>query len=344
MPKKRPSNKPIEQTPSSKTRARDSKGRWTPFIIASVVIALILIIVGVSYYTSEDAQHLRLTVISVDDTAIKMDYFLKRVQQAGGDSMGLLTSLTNELLIKLGAPRYGIQVSTEEINQELRRIASGESGNITENEFKEWYRQQLNETGFSDSEYKDIVRTSLLATYLQEYLAERVPTVAEQIHLHNIMLETYEDAANVKARWEAGEDFATLAREASLDADSKENGGDLGWLPRGVLDSVLEEAAFSLGTDNVSEPLPFNVNQGETDDSAQSEPIYYYILLMVSEKDPARELVGDALQAVQNQALTTWLSEETQYHTIHYNYDSEIYAWINWQISKETSTTNSSSE
>jgi len=255
--KKGTANRPAEKASDSKATDRDQKGRRTTYIIiASVVVAVILIIFGF-FYNQEYVAPFRRTIITVDSTSIDMGYFLKRTRLAGADPFVMLNTLTNELLIKQGAPRYVGEVTPEDIERELRRIARGGSETISESEFKEWYRQQLNETEFSESEYREIVHTSLLAARLHEYLAERVPTVAEQVHLHIILLETYEDAEKIRARWEAGEDFADLAREVSLDEESREKGGDLGWFPRGVLPPGLDYAAFNLSTDNVSEPLPY---------------------------------------------------------------------------------------
>jgi len=319
-----PGNNPDGKAPSSKAIAGDRKGRRTAFIVVSVVIVLILIIVGVSLYIN--AAPFRRIIITVDDTSINMDYFLMRTRLAGVDSMEMLSVLTNEQLIRIEAPRYVTEVTPEDIDQELRRIARGESETISEVEFKEWYRQVLNENDLSDSEYKEIVATSLLAARLQEYLGERMSTVAEQVHLHAILLETYEDAEQIRARWEAGEDFADLAREVSLDGVSGEEGDDLGWLPRGILVSGFDEVAFSLNIGDVSEPLAYISDY-------QSEEIFYY-LLMVSEKAAARELDEESLQILKAQALDVWLLAEIKFHEVEWDFNSEIYAWINWQLAK----------
>ena len=322
-----PGNNPAGRTPGSKAVDRDRKGRRTAFIVAAVVVVLILAIVFVSLYLI--AAPFRRTIIKVDDITINMDYFLMRTRLAGAESMVMLEQLTNEQLIKIEAPRYVAEVSPEDIDQELRRRARGESETISESEFKEWYRQLLNEIGLSDSEYKEIVATALLASRLGEYLAERVPTVAEQIHFYAILLKTYEDAEEIRARWEAGEDFADLAREVSLDEQSKEKGGDLGWLPRGILAPGLDQRAFNLIIGDVSEPLAYA--------SDPASPEIFYYLLMVSEKAEAREIDENPLQILKAKALDDWLSEEIKSpkHKIEWNFNSEIYAWINWQLTKE---------
>ncbi len=328
--KKKSISKPLEKAPSSKAIERERQRTRTGYIIASLVVAIILIIVGFSYYQNYTAPF-RRTVIKVDDTSIRMDYFLKRAKLASVEPMYLLNTLMGEQIIKLKAPQYGIEATGEDVNESLKMTASGGSGNITESELKEWYRQQLNESGLSDSEYKEITRTGVLASRLQEYLAARVPTTAEQVHLHVIILKTYEDAEKIRARLEAGEKFADLAREASLDEESKEKGGDAGWFPRGVLTPVME-TAFDLSTGNVSEPLPYASDPSSTEPEA-------YALLMVSERSDIRELDDDKLQVVKSQALTSWLGQERRFHEVSFHglkngFDTETNAWINWQLSK----------
>jgi len=329
--KKGMANRPAEKAPDSKATDRDQKGRRTTYIIiASVVVAVILIIFGF-FYNQEYVAPFRRTIITVDDTSIDMGYFLKRTRLAVVDPFVMLDTLTNELLIKQGAPRYVGEVTPEDIERELRRVARGGSETISESEFKEWYRQRLNETGFSESEYREIAHTSLLAASLHEYLAERVPTVAEQVHLHIILFETYEDAEKIRARWEAGEDFADLAREASVDELSREKGGDFGWLPRGVMESNFDYVAFSLSPGDVSEALPY------VSEPSSTQVLYY--LLMVSEKADARELDEDSLQRLRDRVLEDWLTIEMQFHEIGWHglnngFDSYTDAWIRLQLEK----------
>ncbi len=332
--KKGTDNQSVEKAPGARTIDKGWKWNWGRFIIASVVIALIAGIIGVFYYQNNVAPF-RRTIITVDDTTIDIGYFIKRTRIAGTDPMTMLTSLTNEQVIRLAAPQYVGEVSPEDIDQEFRRAARGESETISESEFKEWYRQQLNETGFSDSEYKEVVGLSLLAFRLHAYLAERMPTVAEQIHLHVITLETYEDAQKVRARWEAGEDFTSLARETSLDEESGENDGDLGWFPRGVLPPGLDYVSFSLSTDNVSEPIAYDVSEPSPDPSQPSQPQIIYNLLMVSEKADAREVDEDYLPVLRDKTFEDWLSNEMGLHEIRYKFNSEINAWLNWQLAKQ---------
>jgi hypothetical protein len=324
--KKRTGKKSAEKVPGSESVDSNRKGRWTRYIIVAIFLAIIGIIVGVNHYISN--APFRTVVIRVDDTSIRMDYFLKRLRLTTIDATELLGVLSREKLIEMVAPQYVGELTDEDFEQEIRRLASGGSGNITESEFNAWYRQQLNETGFTDAEFRDYATINILAMRMQEYLAERVPTVAEQIHVHVIVVQTYDEAMAVRTRWEEGEDFADLAREVSLDEQSKENGGDLGWLPEGVND-LIDWAAWDLNIGEVTQPV--------------SEAGNYFYLFMVSEREAVRTLDEDNLQALQNQALDKWLSYESPLHEISFHgltkgrgFDSETYNWINWQLSKES--------
>src|SRR5690606_1837387 len=56
-------------------------------------------------------------------------------------------------------------------------------------------------------------------------------------------------------RIESGEDFAAVAREGSEDPGSAAQGGDLGWVERGLMVPAFEEALFALDPGKVSDPV-----------------------------------------------------------------------------------------
>ncbi|MFC1930537.1 peptidylprolyl isomerase [Chloroflexota bacterium] len=54
---------------------------------------------------------------------------------------------------------------------------------------------------------------------------------------------------------EGGESFASLVEELSQDGFTKEEGGNLGWLPAEEINEVFREKAFSLKKGEISEPI-----------------------------------------------------------------------------------------
>lgn len=78
---------------------------------------------------------------------------------------------------------------------------------------------------------------------------------AQEFNASHILVETEEEALDVIARLEAGEDFAELARELSTDFGSGANGGDLGWFGPGMMVPAFEEAVMSLEEGEISAPV-----------------------------------------------------------------------------------------
>jgi peptidyl-prolyl cis-trans isomerase D len=52
-----------------------------------------------------------------------------------------------------------------------------------------------------------------------------------------------------------GADFAALAKANSQDPGSKDNGGDLGWVDRGVMVKPFEDALFAMKAGEISGPV-----------------------------------------------------------------------------------------
>ena len=81
----------------------------------------------------------------------------------------------------------------------------------------------------------------------------------EQIHASHILIRDKSDIGREKLdavieALDSGRDFEELAREFSEDTSS-EQGGDLGWLPRGQSVAKFEKVAFSLELDEISDPF-----------------------------------------------------------------------------------------
>ncbi len=62
-------------------------------------------------------------------------------------------------------------------------------------------------------------------------------------------------AQEAKTKLDGKADFATVASELSDDPGSKTNGGDLGWVRKGLMTPKFEESLFSLQKGQVSEPV-----------------------------------------------------------------------------------------
>lgn len=72
-----------------------------------------------------------------------------------------------------------------------------------------------------------------------------IPTVVER-KLRHILVRTEDEANAIISALEAGQSFADLAQEHSIDAVSKTKGGDLGFVAEGEIMPEVEEAAAEL--------------------------------------------------------------------------------------------------
>lgn len=76
-----------------------------------------------------------------------------------------------------------------------------------------------------------------------------------QLFLSMDSVSAEEDIHQLRRRIDQGEDFALLAREYSQDRLSAQQGGSLGLIERGDLDTILETVIFSLPQGLVSQPV-----------------------------------------------------------------------------------------
>ena len=109
---------------------------------------------------------------------------------------------------------------------------------------------------------KNIVKSALALSLLGIFAAPAFnlqPVQAEQtefrtVRASHILVDTEEEALELKKRIENGESFESLAQEYSK-CMSREKGGNLGFFKRGQMVKPFEDAAFSLPIGVVSDPV-----------------------------------------------------------------------------------------
>lgn len=76
----------------------------------------------------------------------------------------------------------------------------------------------------------------------------------DEFNAAHILVETKEDALEIKAELDAGADFTILAKERSI-GPSGPNGGDLGWFTKGRMVPEFEQAVLDLHAGEISDPV-----------------------------------------------------------------------------------------
>ena len=124
---------------------------------------------------------------------------------------------------------------------------------------------------------------------------------AEMVNARHILVADEETAKDIIAKLNAGEDWAALASENSLDTANKDNSGALGWFSRGQMVAEFEEAAFALEPGEIT-----------------AEPVQtsYGFHIIASDGKEIRPLNGSALEAAQNAAYDEWVASVRAAHDI----------------------------
>lgn len=200
-----------------------------------------------------------------------------------------LQAIVDDTLVMQEAALKNLKLTDEELKAEMDRIILDQYGS------EESFQQLLQYYGLTRKQVEDNWRPYLTArkvilaglsitdddlrAYFENNRDDFDETAA--VHLRQIVLETLEDAQEVLEEIKAGGDFAELAKAKSIDSATKSNGGELGWVEEGDLDEELEEVAFALDVDEISDPI-------ETDDG--------FVILEVIEKREAKEAVFEEVK------------------------------------------------
>ena len=192
----------------------------------------------------------------------------------------ILGNMIQEKLLLARAEQDSIEVDQEVIERAVRsrvrelKTEHGEEafasqlaeGGVTERDLREQYRQELRKDFLRQRMYTSLSQqVDVSFKDVQDYKArykDELPPLLSISHLL-VAIEASDDRAEeVRAQANAiidrlnkGEDFATMAQQYSSDAGSREDGGDLGYFPRGRMVPAFEEAAFALQPGEISAPV-----------------------------------------------------------------------------------------
>jgi parvulin-like peptidyl-prolyl isomerase len=196
---------------------------------------------------------------------------------------------------------------------------------IPANAWEQNYKQYLTTLGVSDAEYRQIaLLPGLQREKLQVVLSQTMATSAEQIRVSHIVTDTADVAKAILTRVQAGEDFATLARDLSGDTATAEIGGDLGWYPREILSGEygpdVESVAWALQRGQVV--------------TAPVQSYTGYEIIKVTDRESDRPLEGDKLAQLQSSVLDDWLNAQMASPAVERFMTSDAQLWVQAQVAK----------
>ncbi len=259
---------------------------------AGVVVLILSVILGLWYFSHRDVVAYvageKITRAEVDSY---FQYYLYQQQiqgykiQPDSEEWNYLWSQALELTIqeKLAlkeAERLGMKSSSDEIKDEINRLLA-EQGMTEEDLGKNLSKQGRSREEFEEGIAEQLERkkvyeyatrsATVLASDVQDYLAQRQQSYdqPEKVAVRLIYLsndatqngnrsaaDTEKLASELLARIQAGEDFTTLAKQFSEHSQSKEKGGDLGFLKAeqylATFGAEFDKVVFSLGVGETS--------------------------------------------------------------------------------------------
>lgn len=285
-----------------------------------VMIAVLILAMGVflSLALTKDKAIAKIN----GDAISKDELYDVMVKQYGAAAVEQLIA---DKIIAAEAKKENISITDEDLDKEVDQLKQSYGG-------EEEFNQVLASNNTTVDVLKDELKNYLTMRKLIEpqieisdeelktYFEENKDSLgeAEQVKASHILVEDEAVAKEVKQKLTDGADFAELAKEYSTDEGSKENGGELGFFPKGTMVAEFEDVAFSLPINEISDPV-------------KSE--YGYHIIKVEEKKEAKEANFEDSKASIKETLidqkleseySTWLEEKKKDYDIENSLESVV--------------------
>jgi len=163
----------------------------------------------------------------------------------------------------------------------------------------EKYSDFLSKNSMSDADVRAALAVHVRRDLLQQYLAGHLVSPAKQVHLRKIESNTAADATKIREKLlkdPSDANWKTLAKQDSLDSNTKDTGGDMGWVFAGQGDAIIEHWAMNSGA-KVGDLSPVLADAGGTFDVVQLTGI-----------DNNRAIPDAQLSQAKTSALDNWLA------------------------------------
>lgn len=187
-------------------------------------------------------------IVESDAGTITKDELYEEMKAQVGES-----ALQQLLYRQVLAEKY--EVTDEEVDEEVNKMKEQYGDN---------FELVLQQNQLKDEEaLKELLKDQLLiekaalkdVKVTEDEVKKKYEEYKPEIRASHILVEDEDTAKEVKAKVDAGEDFAKLAEEYSTDPGSAANGGDLDFFGQGQMVPEFEEAAYALDVNEVSEPV-----------------------------------------------------------------------------------------
>jgi peptidyl-prolyl cis-trans isomerase C len=217
-----------------------AKPKFSP--IASLALSAVLICAAVNPAPAQEAEKSIIATVNGHDVT-ERDIALAEVEI--GDNLGQLPPETRRRVLV----EYVIE--TQLMADALDKEKSADAPNL--NSALAYFKRRAKRETFFENKIKSSVSEAAAKTFFDDRVKGMKPE--EEVKARHILVETEEEARDIKEKIARGAEFAEMAKQYSKDPGTKDNGGLLGFFSRGQMVPSFEEAAFALKPNEVSDPV-----------------------------------------------------------------------------------------
>ena len=327
---------------------RQFQVKTRPFMIVGLVVLIGLLAIPVYAYFQNYVFPPRELALRVEDTEYSRGDVVNfiRFNQRMSENLGvpfeignslfdsLQTLQENELAFQL-APRYGIAVSAEDVDERLNSILGFVAVTVAELESQEYKdnveeakRQFIHRIGIDEDVFRDFIRKSMFKEQLRDVIGDTIPRVQAQVHIYEIirLSNDSEDRRAIDRDLVSGAAMESVVLQHSVDPNASRNLGDQGWKPFGVIPE-LDALMFGLDGDG-NRLLPLRTSSSPRFDEENN----WWSYLVVAEVNDAREVDAENFELLTSRGMTIFFNEEQRNFDLHRVLDSAIFDWVNAQV------------
>jgi parvulin-like peptidyl-prolyl isomerase len=192
-------------------------------------------------------------IVRVNGTPIRQSEVLTRLWKQHGPQ--ILEEMVDELLLRQAAQAKKIKAQATEIEKRLSQLRQqfGDSKILEKqleqsassvDQLKEEFAEQiLREQLVIQEKHLSVTEEEIKRTF--ENRREELAT-PPAVHLRHILVQTEAGAKELLGKINGGADFAQIARENSMATAGRLNGGDYGFVSKGMLPAEVEVIVFAM--------------------------------------------------------------------------------------------------
>ena len=242
--------------------------------------------------------------ISVDRSTLKQNDYDRLSEE-------ILQGLIDEKIMLLRARELKITADDAEVTKQIDEIKEGYS--------PEGFKSTLSAQGVHYEAWKNALKKRMI---LEKLIAADVNagisvteeearayynshrnkyTLENRVRVSQIVLRNEKQSENILNRLKKGENFSKVAKEVSIGIEAAQ-GGDLGFIGRGIMPEPIDAAIFSLPAGAISKVI--------------KSPYGYHIFKVIEKKERGKEftdikaqVISDIKKQKEEQAYVPWLSQ-----------------------------------